>query len=258
MTIPRGGGPTPQARLPSPLSQLPSGPLPSAWLKPAPCAPVTAQPREEEGNMSRASVSLHRNGRDLPSSLWSLSSGDNMVRWPSVAARNWEESLSPGSRVSWKSSREPAPAWVLQPHQMTLQPSADGSGVSYKFNSALTLCTRKEHRVPQVKGSVPQDWPPLRRQSHVHIVACASEQPIKPRSRDTLFGLNHFLGRLTELRETPAFITALGSMTKDTMNSRTEKDTVGTEASRPQSCCPHEPGTHTLHHPGAPQTPFLG
>lgn len=43
--------------------------------------------------------------------------------------------------------------------QVTVQPSVDGGRVSYEFNSALTLCTRREHLVPQVKGSIPQDWP---------------------------------------------------------------------------------------------------
>ena len=44
-----------------------------------------------------------------------------------------------------------------------------------KFNSLLTSSTRREHQMPQVRGSVLQDSPYFR-QSQAQVVTCASDQ----------------------------------------------------------------------------------
>ena len=41
-----------------------------------------------------------------------------------------------------------------QYHHVVLQSSPDTDWVSYKFNSVLTLCSWRQHQIPQIKSSV--------------------------------------------------------------------------------------------------------
>ena len=78
-------------------------------------------------------------------------------------------------------------SWVLVPIPMCVGLGVGGVPHTNKqflghqlgvlqFNSILTLCTQRQHHIPQVKGSAPQDCPHCRCQQQVWVVAYASEQ----------------------------------------------------------------------------------
>lgn len=76
--------------LSSPLSQLPPGTPPSAWMKPALCVPIAARAtgRGRERVESKSCPFTDTAGTCPPCSGCSLSRGDSMVQGPSHALRS--------------------------------------------------------------------------------------------------------------------------------------------------------------------------
>ena len=65
------------------------------------------------------------------------------------------------------------------------------------------LATWSSHQIPQVKGSVPQDYPHFRCQSQVQVFICASHRlAINWGSHESLLWFNNLLEWLIELRKT--------------------------------------------------------
>ena len=91
--------------------------------------------------------------------------------------------------------------------------SGQPAGVE-EFNSILTLSTQREHQIPQIKGVVPQDYPP---HTHTHTHSHTLQMPVpspgcylcfvdRPTTEEVYttssLGSINLLKQLTELRET--------------------------------------------------------
>ena len=75
----------------------------------------------------------------------------------------------------------------------------------HKFNSVLIVSTRRQHPIPQVKDSVPQDWPLVQYQLKVQVTYTSDQLALDQRLPYIPFGFI-LLEQLTELRGTFHFL----------------------------------------------------